>query len=294
MSVSILPCHYLSVHQPFTFRSFINKLKDTNIGTDPFLTSPRNTHSLNSESQLLRKIQFRGIILQFQDLLKIIMLQVSWDNDFRSNWSDSAILMFLIHSKCCLTLPSLNKQSENCLKQYFIVFDWYKSIFFPKRKQKKIELFCPSTCLSVFLPSPFSDSFQYLYYAFFSSQYSLKNICLTIVTDYSSYSGSLCHSLFIINSNLYQSLIIPNRLHFLLYVFFILIFTLNLQVNCGRFSAKSSYSLTGGHDFWRKSSHIKHISTHIFSYLDIPPRLHQFLSVFCWCPLSPYQSDLIQ
>lgn len=42
-----------------------------------------------------------------------------------------------------------------------------------KKPEKKIELFCPSTCLSAFLPSPFSDSFQYLYYTF-SSQYSLK------------------------------------------------------------------------------------------------------------------------
>lgn len=65
-----------------------------------------------------------------------------------------------------------------------------------------------------------------------------------------SYSGSLCHSLLIKNSSLYQALIIPNLLHFLLYVFFfILISTLNLQVNCGRFSAKGSYLLIGGHGF---------------------------------------------
>lgn len=127
---------------------------------------------MNSESQLLRSIKFRGIILQCCDLLKIILPRVSWDNDFRSNLSDSAILMFLIHSKCCLTLPSLSSLKTVWNSILFSLLD-VSPYSFQKETRKKIELFCPSTCLSAFLPSPFSDSFQYLYYAF-SSQYNFK------------------------------------------------------------------------------------------------------------------------
>lgn len=151
-------------------------------------------------------------------------------------------------------------------------------IFVPNTNQKKktVEHFCPSTFLSAILPSPFSDGFQYPYYAFFSCQYTRK------IPSYScqmsqqwitpGYSVFLCHFLFIINSNLYWSLIVPDFLHFLLYWFLILILALMTSTNCSRLWAKSCCFLTGSHDFWLNSSHripVLLISFPIYNFLSL-------------------------
>lgn len=144
-------------------------------------------------------------------------------------------------------------------------------IFVPNTNQKKKSWAFLSFHVLI-LPSPFSDRFQYPYYAFFSCQYTWKIPSYSCQTSQQwitpGYSVFLCHFLFIINFNLCWSLIVPDFLHFLLYWFLILILALMTSTNCGRLWAKSCCFLTGSHDFWLNSSHRNPVSTHIFSYLQ--------------------------